>query len=237
MLNVVTMLTHNDPGPASLHGGQDFWKRRGVEYLQKFFAGADRHIKEDFIPYVITNVPELIGNEAIPLLTRKPLLPGWWAKLEMFRPEHDLKGRTIFFDLDNIIGGDLSPLLALETEGVLWALDDLINPRRFNSSTMYCRPEAYHGLWQHFIYDFAGHIQKYTVWPHASDQAFIWDYLRDNGMPFRFLQDVLPEGYILNSRTQLEQGADWSKTALVYGSWEPKPHNSSHPFYKEHWRL
>jgi alpha-N-acetylglucosamine transferase len=36
--------------------------------------------------------------------------PGWWSKLELFRPGI-FKGRVLYIDLDSIIIGDLSPLV------------------------------------------------------------------------------------------------------------------------------
>lgn len=39
--------------------------------------------------------------------------PGWWAKMEMFRP--DIKGDFIYTDLDNVILGPLDDILAADT--------------------------------------------------------------------------------------------------------------------------
>jgi len=42
-------------------------------------------------------------------------LPGWWSKLELFKAERPL----IYFDLDTIIVGDLTPLIEWEGFGIL----------------------------------------------------------------------------------------------------------------------
>lgn len=237
MLKVVTMLTHNDPRKAGAHGGNDFWKQWGVEYVRRFFAAADRGIKEDYIPFILTNVPELVHDMAVPLLVDTERAPGWWAKLELFNPHHRLEGRTLFCDLDNIVGGDMTPILDLWDDETYWALDDLVDPGRFNSSTMYCDPSRHVDIWDRFRFNPGKVIAEYTHWPHASDQAFIWDMLREKHHRIRLMQDALPKGLILNARLELEKGADWRDTRLVYGSWRPKPHESTHPFYKEHWSV
>jgi len=235
VLTVVTLLTtgHHERGPQ--HGERPFWREWGATYVRRFFAGARRHIQEPFRAVCLTDSAHLLPADVEPLLLHAPIPGGWWAKLATFDARHGIEGRTLFCDLDNIIGGDLSPLLALEPDPLL-ALDDLIEPRRFNSSTMFCYPERLRFLWDTFAEDPQGWMHQYLVWPHASDQAFIWDQLRERGlMPPHFLQDLLPKGAILNSRVELEKGAPWEQAMLVYGSWDPKPHMSSHPFYARHW--
>jgi hypothetical protein len=236
MLNVVTMLTHHDLPGAQAHGARDFWRAWGVTYVRRFYKAADRHIGEGFVPYILTNVPHLVEDEGIPLIVPPPVPHGWWSKLSLFDKAHGLKGRTLFCDLDNIIAGDLQEVLSLPVgDGQFYALDDLIEPRRFNSSTMFCDPSQYHFLWDEFAPKAEELMRQYRVWPHASDQAYIWDKLKEAGRAYQFLQDLTPPGYILNSRTQLERGTPWDKTHLVYGSWDPKPHASTHPFYKRNW--
>jgi hypothetical protein len=237
MINLVTMLTHHDLPGAQAHGARDFWRAWGVTYVRRFFKAAERNLGEDVIPYVLTNVPHLVQDEAIPLLVPKPEPHGWWSKLNLFDERHGLKGRTLFCDLDNIIAGDLVKVLTQDVEeGQFYALDDLIDPRRFNSSTMWCDPSRFRYLWDEFWPKAEDLMRQYRAWPHASDQAFIWDKLREHGDGYTFLQDVTPPGYILNSRTELEAGKPWEQAHLVYGSWDPKPHTSTHPFYAKHWR-
>lgn len=52
----------------------------------------------------LSDVP-VEGVETIPLLHK---WPGWWAKIELFRP--DIKGDFLFTDLDNVIVGPMDDL-------------------------------------------------------------------------------------------------------------------------------
>lgn len=54
----------------------------------------------------LSNV-DVPGVETIPLVTD---WPGWWAKLEIFNPEHDLCDRVLYLDLDVFTTGDLTPI-------------------------------------------------------------------------------------------------------------------------------
>lgn len=47
------------------------------------------------------------GVETLPLATG---WPGWWAKLEIFNPAHDLGDRVLYLDLDVFVTGDLTPI-------------------------------------------------------------------------------------------------------------------------------
>lgn len=58
-----------------------------------------------FVCFSDTNVP---GVESIPLVTR---WRGWWAKMEMFDPRHDLGQRVLYLDLDCFVVDDLQPIV------------------------------------------------------------------------------------------------------------------------------
>jgi hypothetical protein len=61
--------------------------------------------------------------------------------------------------------------------------------------------------------------------------------LEREGTYMPYFQELVKDGdrAILNARTELEMGADWSKCRLSFGSWYSKPHTMAHPFYKKHW--
>lgn len=237
MLNVVSMLFTTPNPDAREHGERPFWREHGADYVRRFFAGAARHIKEPYTAFLMTDDPAHCPPGVHPLLLSADpnVTVGWWAKLQLFSPEFNLRGRTLYSDLDNVISGDLSPLLALDPDP-LYVLDDRIHPGRVNAAALYCRPNELRFLWEQYALAPSLVRAKYRVWPHASDQAFLWDECEKRHIALPRLQDELPEGFILNSRAELEQGAAWDKTAFVYGSWDPKPHMSQHPFYAEHWR-
>jgi hypothetical protein len=218
-------------------GERSFWTVLGEDYVRKLVAGVQRHIPKPYHFTLLTDVPELF-----PDLDTRPLSgvgAAWWAKLDMFRPENS-SGKCLYLDLDNVLSGDLTELVSLPVadEMPLWGLDDVLYPGDFNASTMLFDADhpAVRAIATTYDKDPRGIEARHAGGGAAYDQTFIKQVLAAHGRPVGLMQNALPFGYVLNSRGELEQGADWSQCHLVYGSWDPKPHQSSHPYYQRHWR-
>ena len=68
----------------------------------------------------------------------KPLVhkwPGWWSKIELFRPDPDLwnGGRILYIDLDSLVVGNLDVLISTHRFKMC---RDFMGPSKFNSSVM-----------------------------------------------------------------------------------------------------
>jgi len=61
---------------------------------------------DDFVCLTRVNVP---GVECKPLVYA---WPGWWVKYELFRP--DIRGSVLYLDLDTVITGSLSDVVAVD---------------------------------------------------------------------------------------------------------------------------
>lgn len=91
---------------------------------------------------------------------RLPLIydwPGWWCKMELFRPR-GLRYDMLYFDLDTIIVGDLTDIAKVTG---LTTLTDFNVEERIASGMMLlpeaCRAE----VWDKWIADPAGHMAKF----------------------------------------------------------------------------
>lgn len=241
-MNVVALLTtkHQDGKPKREHGEREFWQERGAEYVRKLFSGIGRHMPKAFSPWLITDTPSALPFGVnfcdFPWELKVANARGWWAKLAIFRPGL-FREKTLYLDLDNVIARDLTPLAELEPDP-MYMLDDVVHPGLRNASTLLFTPgEFTNKLYMEYIANPRKVEAEFSKWPHASDQAFIAARFKERyGREAPTMQSRLPSGYILNSRAELEQGVDCQKTALVFGSWDPKPHDSTHSFYIEHWR-
>lgn len=235
MITIASMLYTKHAGDTR-QGEQEYWRTLGPEYARKLFAGVKKYVPAPYHCVLFTDAPAELpsGIEQRPFPAEIDTA-GWWRKLAIFQPGA-LTGKVLYLDLDNVIAGDLSALCALEPNPIMM-LDDRVYPGMCNGSTILCYPEKLGFLYDWYAANQAAVRKQFSEWPHASDQAYIAHAMhttyRDEPIPL--MQNMLPPGYILNSRCELEQGADWSNTHLVYGSWEPKPHNSTHPFYRQHW--
>lgn len=116
--------------------------------------------------------PNVPGIDFVPLVMP---WPGWWAKLELFRPSFlaHLRGSTVYLDLDTIVTGDISewhvPSFTM--------LSDFYRPANPQSGVM-AWPEgdpALAALWQGWIKNPAGHMETFrgdgewigAMTPHA----------------------------------------------------------------------
>jgi hypothetical protein len=235
MVSVVAVLTAQHKGRHRRHGEHDFWRFMGPEYAAKLFAGVRRHLTLPHELFLVTDTPEAtpagVTCLANPLSAKES--PGWWSKLGLFAPGLLPDRTTLFLDLDNVVCGSIDLMFHIDVKR-LAMIDDKVYPRLPNGSTMLFSPGECVHLFEEYVADPLATQRRFARWPNASDQAFIAAHL---GVPVPLLDDYLPTGFFCNSRIELERGCDWSAASVVYGSWKPKPHESTHPFYTQHWRL
>lgn len=79
----------------------------GPRHVMALAAGLRKHFKKRyrFVCLADTHVKEC---ERIPLIHK---WPGWWSKIELFRPGL-FQGPVLYMDLDTVITGDISELAA-----------------------------------------------------------------------------------------------------------------------------
>lgn len=241
MVNIVAFLvTKHNATSHTTHGENAFWVTRGAEYAAKLFAGVDRHVTQPHVNFLITDTPSATPKNAeyIPHPMDRRQAPGWWSKLAVFKPYLLPLNRTLYLDLDNVVCGPLDPMLNLVPSPIVM-MHDLVYPDLENGSTLLFHPAELSYLWNEYAQNPTRIQREFSQWPKASDQAFIANRVKKaTGKPIPFFQSLLPHGFCLNSRIELELGRrSYADTSLVYGCWVPKPHESTHPFYKEHWRV
>ena len=151
----------------------------------------------------------------VPTLRLQQDWPGWWAKLELFRPDL-LFGDYLYLDLDTEISGDLERLLRIgraSDRSLLW--DDPLQPEHANSSVMWLRHADRAAVWAAFHRDPAGAMAQYRHWPDRwGDQGFIAAHLPQPGR--------WPAGLIRSWRVECQQGIP-AGTVVVAFHGQPKP--------------
>ncbi len=55
----------------------------------------------------------MYGVKVVPLINQWQKCRGWWAKIELFRP--DITDDLFYLDLDTVIAGDIRPILRAST--------------------------------------------------------------------------------------------------------------------------
>jgi hypothetical protein len=93
--------------------GRDFCE----EDVWQLYRSVDKHIKIPFTFYTLTNrMNANLPGERIEL---KYNLPGWWSKVELFRPDLP-KHRTLYLDLDSHVIRGLQPIIEFKGDLVMF---------------------------------------------------------------------------------------------------------------------
>ena len=115
----------------------------------------------------------VLGDQSDADIKLKHNLPGWWSKLELFRP--DIPRPFIFVDLDSFILGDISPMLGETMVCREWSPH--VQGRRNVQSSVISIGEQRDEIWDAFISNPLHWMQA------AGDQDFLekfeWDFIQD----------------------------------------------------------
>jgi hypothetical protein len=132
----------------------------------------------DFTPahvqWLARQVPGLVclSDVEVPGVQTIPLehdWPKWWAKLEMFGPR--LGGDVLMIDLDTVV----IRMPAMPTRSTV--LRDFSDPSLMGSGLMFVTELDRARIYQAWMKDPAGHMERNQKWPRWGDQGFLYDYL------------------------------------------------------------
>lgn len=194
----------------------------GPEYADRLQRAILRHlpVKHDFI---------CIREEG------SSGLPGWWAKMALFDP--DLRGgeRLIYFDLDTVICGDLSPLAELDCEfGICENFTRLAGntnwPCHFGSCVMTFAPGFGGDIFEAFC-----KRRLELMRNPCGDQKVIEDICAELGYEPTLLQRVLPPGFFVGYRDLPKHQTPPKGCSVVVFAGSHKPHNTDCAWAREAW--
>ena len=138
-------------------------------------------------------------------------LPGWWSKFELMTLSG---GRVLYFDLDTVIHGDITPLAYVDR---LTLLRDFYRPDGLGSGLMML-PEADRArMWEHWEKSPHGHMGRFAI---EGDQAVMEQVWLDTAARW---QDILPGMVVSYKAHQLVERKAASVTCY-HG--QPKPHET-----------
>lgn len=146
----------------------------------------------------LTNLPEIEGVETLPLTEG---FPGWWAKIELFKPGQ-FDGPVLFLDLDMMACGSLDPLVG-PWDSMVMLKDSPSFRHIYNSGLMWFDLEKQPELgkiFEEFKADTANAMEEYNGKNGAEmygDQGFIYQIAKAQGVEVLKWQDLLPEEWFL----------------------------------------
>lgn len=140
--------------------------------------------------------------------------PGWWSKMELFKPS--IAGTVRYLDLDTVPIGDLSDLGKIRKLAIM---RDVYRPDGLQSAVMVIPRSARAQIWKAFIADPAANMAacsvRYSKW---GDQGFLETFWRQKAAR---LQDLMPGqivSYKVDCRPTVPAGA-----RLVVFHGKPRP--------------
>ncbi len=238
--NVVALWKTKDLDRQEL-GEKSFWVTEGPRYVDSLMCSLRKHLAHPFEFLLLTDAEDattLFADARIERLIGGS--HGWWAKMEMFRPELQL-GKTLYVDLDNVVTGSLDRLTEIEIDATspIVMADDVHYPGLPNGSVMLFdgRLDFNRVLWDSYTRGPKRIQALYSEWPHAADQSFIaHEYETAFGRPVRLFQEILGPHSLMTMRDHLERGIVPDETTrMLIGATRFKPHLYDHPYVRAHW--
>lgn len=150
--------------------------------------------------------------------------PGWWSKMELFRP--DIEGDLLYFDLDTVIVGGLEDLASVNR---LTLMRDVYRPDGLQSSVMFL-PEADRRLvWAEWQKSPLMHMRRHR---RGGDQGFLETLWLDKADRW---QDVLP-GQVVSYKADIRKKGDVlppnARVIAFHGRPRPWALPPLHPLYR-----
>lgn len=142
--------------------------RYDATWVAKLQRGVARHLDRPHRFVCLSDVP--VPCDRIRLISG---WPGWWSKVELFRPGL-FPGPVLYIDLDCLIVGPLSDL----TRARFTMTRDFLKPDALNSGVMAWTRDYSH-LWRRMCANSGRIIRRYDRWHDGriGDQSFLQDNL------------------------------------------------------------
>lgn len=203
-----------------LKSGGDY----NAEYVRKLRDGVARNLTIPHRFVCLSDVP--VPCERIPL---KHAWPGWWSKIEIFRPDV-VTGPTLYLDLDTVIVGNLDAAATIPHDFAMLNIREK-DTNVGNSGAMWLSrafPEVYRRFAEKPEYWIDYHV-KNAKDRYMGDQAFISDCFAD----IPKLHHALP-GFFKSYKYDRCQSQIPAGCAVICFGGHPRPHEAG-GWVKKEW--
>lgn len=192
-----------------------------ASWVDRLRDGVRRHMGEHRFA-CLTDQPETmdgLGIAAIPLVQD---WPGWWSKIELFRPGL-FDGPTLYIDLDSLITGRLDDLVRTEP-GFTMVADYNGATRGWHNSSVMSWCDDYSAIYREFAEQPVLEQDRYSAMPDGriGDQAFIEDTLTMMGERI----DTFRPGRVVSFKRHARQAPPPGARVVQFHG-RPKPNEAS----------
>lgn len=184
-----------------LKSGGDFH----YDYVARLVDGIRNNLSSDMRIVCLSDVS--VPCESVPLLFD---WPGWWSKLELFRP--DIEDDILYFDLDTVIVGDLTDIVSVKK---LTMLSDFYVPQSPASGMMFIPNERKIEIWRAWTKEPEAIMKRCG---RCGDQMF----LKERWSEVDRWQDILPGQVISYKVHAINETPKDARVVCFHG--KPRPH-------------
>ena len=213
-----------------------------VEYVQKLYNMVTRNTTHLINFYVFTDhvkMQKMVeGGRLYVKQFPEHDLDGWWNKMQLFHPDVQLPGTTLYMDLDVVITHNIDDFFTYKPEAKFVGMNDF-NPvtKQWNSSIMRFDQSHWHDkLWRRFSKDKSNLLRRFP-----GDQNLISDFIKKepgcDSFPDSWTQsykwyDRIGTRYSRQDWTFQHNGE--SLVSVFHG--QPNPHESTQEWVKSAWK-
>ena len=165
---------------------------------------------------------------------------GYWHKLSLFSPEANLNGPNLYFDLDVVIKDNIDCFANYGEDDSFCVIRDFGQPQQwYNSSILkFNNTNATKFIWEKFLEN------KQKDLALQGDQNVITNYINQKPgvKKLKVFPDIWTQSYKWLDRSQTRfhktaftfEESPKAKVAVFHGN--PKPHESTQEWVKNHWK-
>jgi hypothetical protein len=200
------------------------------DYVMRLEAGVARHLAQPHTFVCLTDRPQ-----DLPLMTTIDIgstgLKGWWGKMALFDFAARRRERVLYFDLDTVVVGDLTPLALIGAEFAICAnfsraAGIMTWPCRYGSCVMSLAPSFGGVVW----HDFQADRERLMAGAGIYGDQYVIEQLVPAAC---LLQEVLPDRFFVGYRDI--EAAKPDGAALVIFAGNAKPHNCTQDWIRTAW--
>ena len=213
-----------------------------VEYVQKLYNMVTRNTTHLINFYVFTDhvkMQKMVeGGRLYVKQFPEHDLDGWWNKMQLFHPDVQLPGTTLYMDLDVVITHNIDDFFTYKPEAKFVGMNDF-NPvtKQWNSSIMRFDQSHWHDkLWRRFSKDKSNLLRRFP-----GDQNLISDFIKkEPGC------DSFPDSWTQSYKWYDRSGTRYSRQDMKYDHngeslvsvfhGQPNPHESTQEWVKSAWK-
>jgi len=195
------------------------------DYVTKLYNMVERNTTQAYEFICLTDFPKIKDCQITKLLND---FPGWWSKIELFRPGLASTEKLIYFDLDTIILGNIDAFFEFGGEfyGLRpWNRGNQLRGQ-FGSGVMAWKSDSVNFIYNDFDIS--------QISPHFGDQAYISRSLTDNGVNYQPLQDVVSGIY--SYKRECSRKGPPSDARIICFHGRPRVHEVNESWVHEAWR-